>query len=157
MALWICTACDRHVQPETTRCPFCDTALGTTSALPHRVMMAAAVSLALAGCADRGGGENTTAAGTTSGSGTSASTTETAETTASTGQGSVTANTWDTDAGGEDYAGPETTDTWPNEESTGTTGESTDTGSTGTDTGSSSTDTGEDAGGQDYAGPETDI
>jgi hypothetical protein len=157
MPLWICTACERHVQPHTTRCPFCDTALGTTSA-PHRAMMAAALGLALVGCADRGG-DNTSAGGETSSTETMGSeTSSSASTTMSTaGEGSTSSTTAsEPDAGGEDYAGPET-DEWGGWEESSTSGaESESTGdSTGTDTGSSTGETEDDAGGQDYAGAET--
>jgi hypothetical protein len=161
MALWICSACDRHVQPNASRCPFCDTALGTTSALPQRMMMVAAFGLALAGCGDDGAPAEAPTSG-------GATTTATATDTDSTGMGSTSTTASDPDAGGEDYAGAETgpwgeeeesAEEWGGTTSIDTTGTDTDTGSesTGTDTGSTSSDTEDDAGGQDYAGPETDI
>jgi hypothetical protein len=158
MALWICSACDRHVQPNATRCPFCDTTLGTTSALPQRMMMVAAFGLALAGCGDDGAPAEPTTSGEATTTGT-ATATDGATDTDSTGVGMTSTTASEPDAGGEDYAGPET-DEW-GEESADTTGTDTgtDTGSesTGTDTGSTSSDTEDDAGGQDYAGPETTI
>ena len=155
MPLWICTACERHVQPESTRCPFCDTELGTTSA-PQRMMMVAAFGLALVGCGDRNG--DATTAGDTEAAPTS-DTTDTGTTMGMVSEGSSSTTAVDPDAGGEDYAGPETDEWGEWETSTSTGEESGSTGgseSTGTDTGSSTGEMAEESGGQDYAGPEVD-
>lgn len=139
MKLTSCPRCERHVLVEATSCPFCGTRLGTTSAF-GRAMMVAVVGLSMS-C----GGDDSTETSV-------ASATQGDPTVGDTGATSINN---ETDAGGADYAGPETslsagpTDTTadPGTSSGGTTGDTdTDTGST---TGAPATD----SGGADYAGP----
>lgn len=137
MKLTSCPRCERHVLVEAASCPFCGTRLGTTSAI-GRAMMIAVVGLSMS-C----GGDDSTETSVASAS-------QGDTTVGATGETSINN---ETDAGGADYAGPETslsagpTDTTadPSTSSGGTTGD-TDTDST---TGTPATD----SGGADYAGP----
>jgi hypothetical protein len=146
MKLSSCPRCERHVLVESTSCPFCGTRLGTTSALGRAMMVMAVVGLSIS-C----GGDDTTTESTV------------ANTEGPTSQGPTsTTGEPETDAGGNDYAGPDTSiSVGPSDSSDGgedSTSSGGDTSSSGGDT-SSGTDTGDttagsssDGGGNDYAG-----
>jgi hypothetical protein len=136
MKLTSCPRCERHVLVEAASCPFCGTRLGTTSAI-GRVMMVAMVGLSMS-C---GGGDDT---GDTVGN-----------TEGVTSQGPTnTSEPIETDAGGNDYAGPETSISGGSTTTGEVEEESSD--STDTDTGDTTAGSSSDGGGNDYAGPGTD-
>lgn len=143
MKLTSCPRCERHVLVEAASCPFCGTRLGTTSAL-GRAMMIAVVSLS--GLSMSCGGDDSTETSVASD-----------PTQGVTSQGESTSINNETDAGGADYAGPETSLSAGPETTTGdtTTTTSGSTSDTDTDAGSTTGTPATDSGGADYAGPGT--
>lgn len=159
-----CPSCGRHVRVSADACPFCVTALGTTSA-PVRLAFALSLGLAISGCGGEEEGADTGVSATEGG-------------TASSDPTGTSAGAVDPDQGGEDYGGfgdtfepppPGSTssasDPFPGTDSgtdSGTGGESTtgapDTGDTtmGDTGGTTEASPDPDAGGEDYAGPGTD-
>jgi hypothetical protein len=144
MLMFPCLGCRRHVRSTEGECPFCGAPLRASVAPLGGTFATALVGLALAGC-----GEDKES-GTTVGD-TMASTDDASGGQEST-EGESTAQVSDTDiSGGNDYGGPETSDSFGDsttggDESTG--GEGSDS-SSGTDTGDSTADTGT-AEGNDY-------
>ncbi|MEM6989751.1 MAG: hypothetical protein AAF721_04625 [Myxococcota bacterium] len=139
MRLLNCSACFRHVRPNTARCPFCDARLSSSPApLPQRIALVAC--FALVGCVEDGAGGDTTTVGAATEADTTAGGGESSN---SNGGTATTINNNDTDAGGEDYGGAE----WDSEgglpqETGGSTGGSASTGGssgTGGSTGGSGT------------------
>jgi len=148
MKLSSCPRCERHVLVEAASCPFCGTRLGTTSAIGRAMAtMIAAVGLSIS-CGGDDTGDTSDTVANTQGPTTEGPTTE---------GPTSTSSPVETDEGGADYAGPDTSLSAGPESSTSgegpTSSDSGTTGDTETDTGSGTDSSGSDSGGVDYAGP----